>query len=116
MLQLGHKQDELYQQAMQLAKAIYQITALFPDTERAVLVYSLRRLAALLCQDIATGSGKKNKKRKQAFQLCLNHCVALDAQLELAVTVNLVPHEHIHEAEQHLDAVYKKLVAGLHQS
>ena len=115
MLQLGHKSSELYQQAVQLAKDIYQITEVFPDTERAVLVYTLRRLAVLLCQDVATALTKKGKKQRRALQLCLDRCVALDAQLELAVTVNLVRDEQIRDAGHQLDFIYKKIIALLQE-
>lgn len=113
MLQLGHKSSELYRQAVQLAKDIYQITEKFPDTERAVLVYTLRRLAVLLCQDMATGLTKKGKKQRRALQLCLDRCVALDAQLELAVSVQLVGEEQTNDAGRHLDVIFKKITALL---
>lgn len=113
MLQLGHKSSDVYQQAVQLVKNIYQVTGLFPDTERAVLVYTMRRQAVLLCQELATALTKKGKKQRRQFQLCLDRCVALDAQLELAAAVHLVPEAQLHDASNHLDAIYKRLTALL---
>lgn len=109
MLSLEHKQQELYQQAVQLAKEVYRLTERFPDGERAVLVYTLRRLTVLLCQDIAISSLKRDKKQRRCLDVCLEHCVALDAQLELALLVNLLPEENAHEAARLLNAIYQNL-------
>lgn len=116
MLQLAHKEGELYQQAISLAKEVYRITEGFPDGERAVLVYTLRRLTVLLCQDIAMASVKKGKKQMHCFDICLQHCVALDAQLELAVAVNLLNAENSGQTVTLLQTIYRELIQCLRQA
>lgn len=115
MLQLAHKGGELYRRSIDLAKEVYRITGSFPDGERAVLVYTLRRLTVLLCQDIATAAVKKGKKQRRCFAVCLQHCIALDAQLELALAVNLLHEENSREAATLLQAIYKELTQRLQQ-
>lgn len=109
MLPLGHKQRDVYRQALLLAKEIYRITERFPDGERAVLVYTLRRLTVLLCQNIALADAKKGKKQKRLFDACLEHCVAIDAQLELAIAVMLLPEETATESTRLLHAIYTSI-------
>jgi four helix bundle protein len=115
MIQAVHKRWELYQQALFLAKAVYRLTEAFPQTERAVLTYTLRRLTTQLCQYIALVPVKRGKKKITVLQDCLDTCIALDTQLELAITVNLTTTEATQEAEQCLEAVYK-VVASLLQA
>ena len=116
MLHPGHKQSELYQKTVQLAKEVYRMTEVFPDGERAVMVYTLRRLAVLLCQELAIGLIKKAKKQRQAFETCLEHCVALDAQLELAKAVNFVTNENMRDATNLLNSIYENLVRLVQQA
>lgn len=93
-----------------MAKEIYRITEGFPDGERTVLVYTLRRLAASLCQDAAVATVKGGKKRERLYEACLEQCVAIDAQLELALTINLTTEEETREAARLLQDVYKNIV------
>ncbi|HUQ97021.1 MAG TPA: four helix bundle protein [Chitinophagaceae bacterium] len=111
MLPLRHKQNDLYAKALLLNKEIYRITAAFPDSERAVLAFSLRRLSVSLCQNIAAGLLKKNKKRKQLFKACLDDCIFLDTQLEIAVAVSLLSVEDSKIVATCLNEIYKKLTA-----
>ena len=107
MLQLEHKQSELYQRALELAKEVYRLSETFPDSERSVLMFTLRRLSVSLCQDIAMAATKTNKKQRRFFETCVEHCVALDAQLELALAVNLVTLESVGVATTLLQFIYK---------
>lgn len=109
MLQSGHKHWDIYQQAVLLTKELYRITESFPDTERAVLTYSLRRLAVSLCQNLATGFISGGKKQARIFKICVADCVAIDTQLELAQAVNLIAIETVKPAAQLLNEIYKKL-------
>jgi four helix bundle protein len=109
MLPLGHRQSELYGQALLLAKEIYRITEGFPDGERAVLVYTLRRVTVLLCQNLALAGTKKGKKQKRLLEACLEHCVAIDAQLEVSVAVLLLPEQKAQEATHLLHDIYKNI-------
>ena len=113
MLPLGHKQSDVYRLAVLLAKEIYRVTEGFPDGERAVLVYTLRRLTVLLCQNIALADAKKGKKQKRLFEACLEHCVAIDAQLEVAIAVMLLPEETATEATRLLHTIYKSLLQSI---
>jgi four helix bundle protein len=113
MLPLGHKQSDVYRQAVLLAKEIYRITEGFPDSERAVLVFTLRRLTVLLCQNIALADSKRGKKQKRLFEACLEHCVAIDAQLEVAIAVLLLPEEIATEATRLLHTIYKSITLFL---
>ena len=111
MLQTGHPHAQLYQQAIALAKEIYRLTTLFPDTERAVLVYTLRRLAVTLCQHLALAAIKKGRKQTKFFHTCIDTCIALDTQLEIALAVDLIAAAEAADAITNLNAIYKACVA-----
>ena len=112
MLPLGHKHEHVYQQALLLAKEIYRITTLFPDMERAVLVFTLRRTAIGLCQQIALSSGKKNNKRRRIYKAAVETCIEIDTQLELAIAVNLIDAATVDEGFKYLHAIHKHLTTS----
>lgn len=116
MLPLRHKGGALYQQALELAKEVYQLTDTFSQTERALLVYTMRRATVLLCQDVATGFAKRGKKRRKIFQAVVDNCIALDAQLELALAINLATAEAAATTAHLLHSVYQEAIKQMRSS
>jgi len=51
----SYRDLRVWQQSMDLAQAIYQVTRTFPDTERYGLISQLRRAAASVASNIAEG-------------------------------------------------------------
>lgn len=113
MLQAGHKHDYLYREALLLTAEIYRITTLFPDSEHAGLLYTLRRLVVTLCQNLAAAAVQKDKKQLRLFRLCRDTCIAIDTQLEIAITVHLINTDETAEAAKHLDTIYKNIITRL---
>src|SRR5215217_4020073 len=109
MIQAAHKQWEAYRQAVLLAKEMYRLTERFPDTERAVLTYTLRRLTILLCQNIAAATLRRDKKKRALLKTCLDTCIAIDTQLEIAFIANLTTAEAATEVIKLLGLIYNEV-------
>ena len=56
------KELKVWQKAMDLSVAIYQVTAAFPNEEQFGLVSQLRRATVSIPSNIAEGSGRKSAK------------------------------------------------------
>ena len=67
MLNLAHKELEVYTIALQLVKEVYQLTKAFPKEEQYVLVSQLRRAAVSVCSNIAEGSSRSTKPDRKRF-------------------------------------------------
>ena len=67
MLKLSHKQLDVYQMALKLAKEVYEITKKFPKEEQFNLTSQMRRSAVSVCCNIAEGSARESKLEKKRF-------------------------------------------------
>ena len=57
-----HEQLEVWKSAMQLVKAVYQMTAVSPAEERYGLAQQMRRAAVSIPSNIAEGAGRNGAK------------------------------------------------------
>lgn len=67
MLKLSHKQLDVYQMALKLAKEVYEITKTFPKEEQFNLTSQMRRSAVSVCCNIAESSARESKREKKDF-------------------------------------------------
>ncbi|MGO8755110.1 MAG: four helix bundle protein [Gallionellaceae bacterium] len=62
-----HEQLEAWKFAMQLVKAVYQLTAEFPTEERYGLAQQMRRAAVSIPSNLAEGAGRNGAKEYLHF-------------------------------------------------
>ena len=75
----------VYQEARELAIAVYRLTATFPSDERFGLVQQLRRAAVSVGSNIAEGCGRKGSRALLPFlYYAIGSLKELAFQLELA--------------------------------
>ncbi len=110
MLQLSHKNLEVYKIALQLVKEVYAITKTFPKEEQYVLVSQLRRDVISICSNIAEGAARKTKPdRRRFYEISRSSLVEVDTQIEAALILNYITKEHIKNIESYLESVFKML-------
>ena len=110
MLQLSHKNLEVYKIALQLVKEVYAITKTFPKEEQYVLVSQLRRAVISICSNIAEGAARKTKPdRRRVYEISRSSLVGVDTQMEAALILNYITKEHIKNIESYLESVFKML-------
>ncbi len=81
-----HKQLDTWQQAMQLVKMVYGVTATFPREELFGLTSQMRRAAISIPSNIAEGAGRSGSKEFAHFlDIARGSLSELDTQLEIAV-------------------------------
>ena len=59
---MDHKDLDVWKKSMDLVVKVYQITQLFPDTEKYGLTSQMRRAAVSIPSNIAEGAARKGDK------------------------------------------------------
>ena len=67
MLDLSHKNLEVYKIALQLVKEVYSVTKQLPKDELYGLTSQLRRAAVSISSNLAEGAARKSAKEKKDF-------------------------------------------------
>ena len=102
----------VWKKGMTLAKQIYGITQVFPDTERLGLVTQMRRAAVSVPSNIAEGQAHNTTGEFIQF---LSHAVGsvseLDTQLRLSIELGFCWREKTREAEALILELRKMLTA-----
>jgi len=108
-----HEQLEAWRTAMQLVKAVYQVTSAFPAEERYGLAPQMRRAAVSIPSNIAEGAGRNGAREFLNFiGIARGSLAELETQLQLAVMLGFAPADHmVFELADHAG----KLLTGLHK-
>jgi four helix bundle protein len=69
----------VWQKARELNKSLYEITAMFPESERFGIVNQIRRASISVMSNIAEGSGRRSEKDFNHF---LDYAYASSLELE----------------------------------
>ena len=98
---------------MELARAVYQMTATFPTEERYGLSQQMRRAAVSIPSNIAEGAGRNSPKEFLNFiGISRGSLAELDTQLQLAVMLGFAaPDDQVFELANSTG----KLFTGLHK-
>ena len=108
-----HEQLEAWKFAMQLVKAVYQLTAGFPVEERYGLAQQMRRAAVSIPSNIAEGAGRNGTKEYLHFiGISRGSLAELETQLQLAVMLDFANSDH---PAFNLADRTGKLLTGLHK-
>ena len=101
-----HKDLEVWKQAMDLAKAVYELTAGFPPSETYGLASHMRRSAISIPSNIAEGAARNSDKEFIRFlYVTLGSIAELDTQYILSKEIQFT--EGSEEVERFMDTVGK---------
>jgi len=108
-----HEELEVWKFAMQLVKAVYELTADFPAEERYGLSQQMRRAAVSIPSNIAEGAGRNGAKEFMNFiGISRGSLAELETQLQLAVMLGFAAPDH---PTFELASSTGKLLTGLHK-
>jgi four helix bundle protein len=80
-----HKDLEVWQTAIDLAKEVYETTKTYPKEEMFGLVSQMRRCAASIPSNIAEGAARNGKEEfLQFLHIALGSLSELDTQIEIS--------------------------------
>ena len=106
---------DVWQRAMELTLAIYQLTTSFPEAEKFGLTNQLRRAAVSIPSNIAEGSGRATQGEYVQF---LGHArgsaFEVETQLEIAEKLGFGSAHSLKSARSLCDEVGKMLRSMMH--
>jgi four helix bundle protein len=110
MLQLAHKNLEVYKIAFELVKEVYLLIKKFPKEEQFALANQLRRAIVSVCSNLAEGSARFSKTEKKRFyEIARSSLVEVDTQFEISLILGYLQKEEVTKMESYLESVLKCL-------
>jgi four helix bundle protein len=107
---MDHKDLDVWKKGMDLVVKVYQITQLFPDTEKYGLTSQMRRAAVSIPSNITEEAARKGDKELiQFLYISIGSLSELETQYLIAIRLGFVTNEDAFE--QQLIEV-KKLLIG----
>ena len=110
MLNLNHKNLDVWQLAIKLVSTIYQITSKYPKEEVFGLTSQTRRAVVSISANLAEGSSRKSlAERKRFYEISRSSLVEVDNHLEVAKEWGYLSDETINELNEKLNELFAKL-------
>ena len=107
------KNLHVYAKALELAKAVYLITAAFPGDERFGLTSQMRRAAVSIGSNIAEGCGRRGDKELLGYlHIALGSASELEFQCELAIELEYIGKADVSDVLGQVVAI-KRMLARL---
>ena len=107
---MDHKDLEAWKKSMDLVVSVYQITKLFPDSEKFGLTSQMRRAAVSIPSNIAEGAARKgNKELIQFLHIAIGSLSELETQYLIAIRLEFIKKEEVLELQM---IEVKKLLIG----
>lgn len=101
---------EVWREAKEFSKDIYEITSKFPDTEKFGLTVQLRRASISIASNIAEGSARKSYKDKAHFTtIAFGSAVEILSQLIISFELGFVSEIDYLKLRERLESITNKL-------
>jgi four helix bundle protein len=85
----------VWKKAIQFAKAVYQVTKLFPKEERFGLTLQIRRAAVSVSSNIAEGHARQGREYSYFLSIARGSAAEVESQLLLATELGFTTHETV---------------------
>lgn len=106
-----YRKLKVYQQSLCLVAEIYQLTSLFPPSERNGLTNQLQRAAISVPSNIAEGMGRFSiKERIHFIEIANGSLMEVMCQLELSLLLGYISQTQFDKQEQTISDTTKMLI------
>jgi len=106
----SHRDLLVWQQAMELAAAIYEVSGSWPKQETYGLTAQARRAAVSVCANIAEGYGRENRGSYiQFLRIAQGSLKELETHLEIAARIGIESKERVAGPLEQSESVGKLL-------
>lgn len=110
MLDLKHKQLEVWKQSIKLINEIYKITSVLPPDEKFGLVSQLRRASVSVAANLAEGSARKSgADRARFYEISRSSVVEIDTHIEICIQLTFLDKNSIADLEPLIRHVYSMI-------
>lgn len=110
MLNLSHKNLDVYKLSKELVKEIYLLTSNLPKDEIYGLTNQLRRASISVPSNIAEGMSRDSNKDTNRFLIIArSSLVEIDTQIEIALSLNYLNNKDSTKLEELIVRVFQML-------
>ena len=96
----------IWNAGIEIVKAIYQLTEIFPKQETYDLISQMRRSAVSIPSNVAEGFRRfHNKEYRQFLYTSLGSCAELETQLTIAMELNYIQKDTENKLLEKLDHI-----------
>ncbi len=97
----SHKDLEVWQQAIDLAELVYEVTKKYPKEELYGLTSQMRRCAVSIASNIAEGAARQgNKEFLQFLYTAVGSATELDTQIEISKRIHVMDNGSLKELQE----------------
>src|SRR6266498_315908 len=111
----SYRDLRVWQQSMDLAETIYQVTKTFPDTERYGLISQLRRAAVSVASNIAEGHARSLGDYVRHLLVSSGSLSEMETQFIVSTRLGILPAAEAESLLQSCDQV-GRMLGGLRKS
>lgn len=110
MLELNHKNLDVWLLSIKLVSTIYSITSKYPKEEMFGLTNQTRRAAVSISANIAEGSSRKSLiERKRFYEISRSSLVEVDNHIEIAKELGYIKNDVLAELNEKLNILFAKI-------
>lgn len=110
MLQLSHKNLDVYKISLKLVEEVINLTKQFPKEEQYVLVSQIRRAAVSVISNLAEGASRKSRKEKKRFyEISRGSLVEMDTQFEVSILLKYLECCQVNELSGYIESTFRML-------
>lgn len=114
MAEAKFRESIAWQKAMELTRAVYEITSVFPKQEMFGLTNQLRRAAVSVASNLAEGQGRLTRREFLHFLgVARGSTLEVQTQLEIALMMGLGDAAQLHPAQQLAEEVRRIISASI---
>lgn len=115
MLQLDHKNLDVYKLSVNFVVDLYKVINDFPALEKYAISQQLRRAAVSIVSNIAEGSSRKSERERVRFyEIARGSLIEIDAQLEIAFRLKYVNKEDLEVLGSYTVRIFQMLTKMMH--
>ena len=102
------KELKVWKKSRAFCKHIYEITSLFPESEKFGLVNQLRRASVSIPSNIAEGASRKSNKDFSRFlEIAIGSCYEVETQLLITNDLGYINKKSLQLVLEDLEAIIK---------
>jgi four helix bundle protein len=110
MLELAHKNLDVWKKSLEFVSEIYKITKSFPREEHFGLISQIRRSSVSLISNIAEGFARSSEiETKKFLDIARSSLVEADTQLEIAIKFKYISEKEIIELNEYSNHIFAML-------
>ncbi len=110
MLNLVHKNLDVWKKSLEFVSNIYQLTKSFPREEQFGLTSQIRRSSVSLISNIAEGFARSSENEtKKILDIARSSLVEADTQIEIAIKLGYISENEIKELNENSNHIFAML-------